>query len=272
MGGGEGGKCYFYDWILFGGMLKQADDMNQNEYANLSNVEETHWFYACKREVAKIWIDRVRRFGAEDVLLDYGAGTGRFAQEIARHCEVFVVDDHQHSQAMLRSRFPVDRVLILRDGKVPLPDGALDYVTALDVLEHTADDRAVVREFRRLLKPGGVALVTVPASMALWSDWDVGLHHYRRYSRAELRGLFPADEWRLEWVNYTNVPIYPLVWAVRKWRTRVGQANAAEGARAEDKLPPRWLNTLLYKQFVWLATVRCPMPIGVSLLLVATRR
>src|SRR5258708_25308481 len=94
----------------------------------------------------------------------------------------------------------------------------LDYVTAVDVVEHTPDDQAVVKGFHRLLKPGGVALVTVPASMALWSDWDVALHHFRRYSRPQLKALFPDAQWELLHVNYTNVVVYPAVWLVRKWR------------------------------------------------------
>jgi SAM-dependent methyltransferase len=143
------------------------------------------------------------------------------------------------------------------------------------VLEHVPDDAAVVRGFHRLLRPGGLAVVTVPASMALWSDWDEALHHYRRYRRAQLRALFPAGQWDIVHVNYTNVVVYPAVWLVRKWRrltARRGVAATAGGARTEDRVPPPWLNGLLQAVFVGLARVRVPFPFGVSLLLVARRR
>ena len=139
------------------------------------------------------------------------------------------------------------------------------------------DDAAVVRGFHRLLKPGGCVVVTVPASMALWSDWDVALHHFRRYDRRQLQALFPPGEWEIVHANYTNVLIFPAVWAVRKWRGwfrrgPTGRESAAARGRIEDRIPPRWLNTLLRGVFVGMARSRVALPFGVSLLLVARRR
>ncbi len=243
--------------------------MNAEEYANLERVEADHWYYAGKREIARRWLERARPITPTDRLLDCGAGTGRFAQEMDGLCQVTVLDDHEEALRLLRAKFPAGRVISLAGDRVPLPDGSLDYVTALDVLEHTPDDAAVVRGFHRLLKPGGVALVTVPASMALWSDWDVVLHHYRRYSRAELERLFPAAEWELVHSNYTNVFAFPAVWLLRRWRRWF---PAGQGARAEDKVPSSWLNCLLRASFVRPAFWRVRFPFGVSLLLVARRR
>ncbi len=246
--------------------------MNAAEYANLAEVERTHWYYAGKRAFVQAWIRRVRPPQVDDLLLDCGAGTGLFAEEMAAHCRVMVLDDHEEALRILRTRFNAGQILSLAGDRVPLPDASLEYVTALDVLEHTPDDAAVVRAFHRLLKPGGLVVVTVPASKALWSDWDVALHHFRRYSRPQLRALFPPGEWELVHTNYTNTLVYPAVWLVRKWR-RWFPAKAAEGsARAEDRLPANWINRGLQAQFVALAAVRLPMPFGVSLVLVARKR
>jgi SAM-dependent methyltransferase len=244
--------------------------MNADEYANLEATERDHWYYSGKRQFVREWIARVRPPQAQDTLLDCGAGTGRFGKEMEAHCRVLVLDDHEEALRLLRTRFKPEQILSLAGDAVPLPAASLEYVTALDVLEHVPDDAAVVRGFHRLLKPGGLAVVTVPASMALWSDWDVGLHHFRRYHRQQLRALFPSADWELIYVNYTNVVVYPAVWLVRKWRAL--RPRSGNQARSEDQMPAPWLNGLLRSIFVRMAHWRIPFPFGVSLLLVARRR
>jgi ubiquinone/menaquinone biosynthesis C-methylase UbiE len=244
--------------------------MDPEEYANLERVESKHWYYSGKREFVRRWINRVRPPRREDVLLDCGAGTGLFAKEMEAACRVLVLDDHEGALRILHTRFAPEQILSLAGDRVPLPDCSLDYVTALDVLEHVPDDAAVVRGFYRLLKPGGLAVVTVPASMQLWSDWDESLHHYRRYYRAELRALFPDSQWQVAHANYTNVLVYPVVWLVRKWR-RLFPDNRDE-KRAEDTIPSPLVNAVLQRVFVGMSMWRVPFPFGVSLLLVARRR
>jgi SAM-dependent methyltransferase len=246
--------------------------MDAAEYDNIAALEQAHWYYAGKRRFVREWIQRGRPPRATDTLLDCGAGTGLFAKEMEAHCRVLALDDHAEALRILRTRFRPEQILSLAGDRVPLPDGSLEYVTALDVLEHVPDDAAVVNGFHRLLKPGGLAVVTVPASMALWSDWDVALHHFRRYDRAQLRALFPDAAWEIVYANYTNVLVYPAVWFVRKWRVLRTRLGFAATARTEDRVPARWLNALLEALFVGMAKWRVPFPFGVSLLLVARRR
>lgn len=248
--------------------------MDAAEYANIAALERDHWYYSGKRRFVRDWIERVRPPGRDDTLLDCGAGTGLFAEEMAARCRVLVLDDHEESLRILRTRFAPEQILSLTGDRVPLPDQSLDYVTALDVLEHVRDDAAAVREFHRLLRPGGLAIVTVPASMALWSDWDVALHHFRRYDRPQLGALFPASSWETVHLNYTNVLVFPVAWLVRRsrvWRAKIGGRPSGQ-TRSEDRLPPRWMNALLRRIFVTMAGWRLPFPFGVSLVLVARRR
>ncbi|HRN53447.1 MAG TPA: class I SAM-dependent methyltransferase [Gemmatimonadaceae bacterium] len=243
--------------------------MDSQEYDNLERVEATHWYYAAKRAFVRDWILRTQPPAADDELLDCGAGTGRFALEMQAYCRTRVLDDHEESLSRLRLRFPADRVHALEGGRIPLVDGAVRYLTALDVLEHIADDASAVAEFARVLAPGGLCVATVPADPALWSDWDVHLHHHRRYRRPQLRQLFSGPAWEILHVNYTNVLAYPAVRAVRAWRRRFPAAAGA--ARAEDRIPSAPVNALLRESFRALAMSRLPFPFGVSLLLVARR-
>ena len=65
-------------------------------------------------------------------------------------------------------------------------NGKYDLVLALDVLEHIRDDVRTMKKVRKLLKPGGLFFVTVPAYKFLWSTHDEALHHLRRYHSLEI--------------------------------------------------------------------------------------
>lgn len=244
--------------------------MNADEYTNLERVEREHWYYAGKRELVTRWLERVDAIAPERVLLDCGAGTGAFAQSLRGRCRVRVLDDHAESLAILRRRFEPAEILEGTVTRIPLPAESCDVVTALDVLEHVPDDHGAVRELHRVLKPGGHALITVPALRSLWSEWDVVLHHQRRYHSGELRSLFGGGWSVLHW-NYTNVAALPAVWLVRRWQTMRGARGGVAG-RMEDKVPPAPLNALLRRLFVGLGLLRRPrFPGGVSLLLLARK-
>ncbi len=247
--------------------------MDSAEYDNLAAIETDHWYYTGKREIVRSWLRRVGALRSDALLLDCGAGTGAFAEEMQSDCRVMVLDDHEESIQRLRQRFSPEQVIGLAGDKVPLGDASVDMVTALDVLEHVPDDQAVVREFARLLRPGGTVVVTVPAFMLLWSEWDESLHHFRRYRRAGLAALFAESDWVVEHVSYTNTLAFPAVLLLRRGRKLLRQLGLIKAVtRSEDTVPPAWLNRFARWAFVTPATKRVFVPLGVSLLLVARRR
>ena len=81
---------------------------------------------------------------------------------------------------------------------LPFPDGRFDAVTSFDVLYHrwVADDRVAVREIARVLRPGGLLLVRVPALKMLWGAHDEAVHSRHRYTRGEVRRLLEGEGWR----------------------------------------------------------------------------
>lgn len=245
--------------------------MQPAEYDNLARIEANHWFYAGKRQIVRTWLQRCGALGPDKVLLDCGAGTGAFAAEMAADCQVLVLDDHEESIRRLQERFSPEQVLALSGDSIPRSNASLDIVTALDVLEHVPDDQAVVTEFARVVKPGGWVVITVPAFMLLWSEWDEGLHHFRRYRKPQLAGLFTSPEWRIEHVNYMNTAAFPAVLALRRGRQWLRRLGLVGKERSEDQIPPAWLNAFARWLFVAPAVSRIPAPFGVSVLLVAQR-
>jgi SAM-dependent methyltransferase len=76
---------------------------------------------------------------------------------------------------------------------MPFPDGSFDRVIAAEVLEHILDDQQVINEVARMLRPGGLAAVTVPSWLPERICWalseeyhDTPGGHVRIYTRVEL--------------------------------------------------------------------------------------
>jgi SAM-dependent methyltransferase len=247
--------------------------MNPREYANLANVERHHWFYVGKREIVRHWIRRVHPLRPAHLLVDCGAGTGTFAAELAAVCRVLAIDDHEESLALARTQLGANQVRRGTCVSLPLDSNSVDVLTALDVLEHVEDDRKAMAEFSRVVRPGGIVVITVPALMQLWSDWDVALHHFRRYARRSLVAVIPKASFEVVHCNYVNVVALPLVLMIRKWRAFKCALGFQVASRSEDTIPPGWLNDALRWSFVRLACqglIR--FPAGVGLLAVLRRK
>jgi SAM-dependent methyltransferase len=70
-----------------------------------------------------------------------------------------------------------------------LPDNSIEAIGAFDVLEHLEYPEILLREIFRILRPGGYFICSVPAYQWLFSNFDISIGHYRRYSRSELNKL-----------------------------------------------------------------------------------
>src|SRR4051812_35058724 len=183
--------------------------MNPDEYLKLNQLEKEHWFYSGKRDIVRYWIDRIHPLSRDSLLVDCGAGTGQFAAEMQPLCRVVAVDDHDETLAIAKSKLGESAVKRGSCLNLPVGDASVDCLTALDVLEHVENDPGAIQEFARVLKPGAIAVITVPALNLLWSDWDVALHHFRRYNRQSLLQLITAPQFKIEHWSFINVVALP---------------------------------------------------------------
>lgn len=239
--------------------------MSPEEYSNLEKVETLHWYYVGKRNIVQHWLAEKCKLDSRLKLLDCGAGSGAFASAMQKSVKVIAMDDHEESLEILRKRLPPEAVVRGSCTSIPFNDNSFDAVTALDVLEHIPAHQDAANEMVRVLRPGASIVITVPAMMSLWSDWDISLHHQRRYTRAELLSLFRHLPVKIDHCSYINVLVMPLVWLVRKGRA-IGFRTSS---RAEDHIPVMPVNWLLRQVFVLLANLRIQFPFGVGLILVA---
>ena len=81
-----------------------------------------------------------------------------------------------------------------------LPFGAdsFDLVAAFDILEHVPDDTLALTEITRVLRAGGLLLLSVPLHPSRWTEFDAIVGHYRRYLPADLTDLLAKHGYRVE--------------------------------------------------------------------------
>ena len=118
--------------------------------------------------------------------------------------------------------------------RLPLADGSVDAVVSANLLEHVPDDRRALREMARVLRPGGRAVIVVPAGSRMYDYYDRFLGHVRRYGRGELAGKCgEAGLAPLEDLHIASL-LYPAFWAVKQ-RNRLTRSRLS-GAELEARV------------------------------------
>jgi len=154
--------------------------------------------------------------------------------------------------------------------KLPLMSKAFDLVLALDVIEHIEDDNSVIREFNRVLRPGGWLVVTVPAFVSLWSEHDVAVHHKRRYALHELIGILKSGGFMIEWASYWHFFLFMPVYGMRLLKRNSRRKPKKQTDLIElPYLINRFLLRLLKMENSIISKVR--FPIGVSIVCVCKK-
>ena len=216
--------------------------MREAELQALLAADERHWWYRGRRRVLNAVLAGIE-LPPRARLLDAGSGSGRTLDELAEYGSVAGVELNPVGVEAARTRGHTD-VARAPIEAIPHPDSSFDAVTCLDVIEHTPDDVRSLLELRRVTRPGGALVVTVPAYPRLWSRHDEVNRHYRRYTRRMLRRAAQAAGWRVERMTGFNAAYLLPAAAVRIARRGDG-SESAEDRSSELALTPPALNGLL---------------------------
>jgi SAM-dependent methyltransferase len=188
--------------------------VDRSAYDRFFALEVTHFWRIAKRRLVLNWLRRYGPPAGGLSLLDIGGACSLIPQEMGQWGDVQVIEVDAGTVEFARDKLGLD----VRQGRFPddVPvQASFDVVTMLDVLEHIEDDAASLQAAGKLLKPGGLLLVTVPALRWLWSDHDVVLHHHRRYTRSELVAKLEATGFAVERVSYYSGLLLPALVAER---------------------------------------------------------
>ena len=235
-------------------------------YEQHQRLEDTHWWFLGRRYL--VLRELVRHGGCEPgPILDVGCGTGGMLPHLQRIAPAIGLDPAPEAAAACRRR---GVAFVHGSGmEMPFADAAFGTVTALDVIEHVADDVGMLRELYRVLRPGGLLLLTVPAYQFLWSQHDEFNHHQRRYRRRTLQRTVRQAGFRIARISYYNTLLFPAAVA-RKALMRFQRGNGPSSHLDEV---PRPLNALLRGVMLREEPIvaRWDLPFGASLICAARR-
>lgn len=206
------------------------DKKYENKYFKL---DKNWWWFEGRRNLVLKLTENI----PYNKVLEIGCGSG----ELSNHLKNYIGIDIS-SQS---SRF------ITGDAqKLPIKDNSCDLILLLDLLEHT-NDKLVMNEVYRILKPNGHVIITVPAFMFLWSQHDIDNHHVKRYRRGEL----PLNKFKIIKETYWNFLLFPMMALAKKKKSQL-------------TILPKIINYILQKVLTienYLVSKNIKLPIGVSL-------
>lgn len=227
-----------------------------------SIVNRNYWWYRARSSLLETVFRRHLRDG--DLLVDVGSADGPSVEWMSSVCTRVALDID------LAGLHRVSRGVCASALEMPFRDSAADAVSAFDVLEHFQDDAAALAEFRRVLRPGGTLLLSVPAYQWAWTAFDDMQGHHRRYTRRTLLEALRSSGFTVVRSTYAFATVFPM-FAMERVLTRMTSRQPEDPANS--RLPEsleRILEGLTRLDKKWLE--RWDLPFGSSIFAAATSR
>lgn len=222
-----------------------------------------HWWWRSRERLILERLSELQPADGWGRILDVGCGDGLFFDELSRLGDV---DGVEPDAALVTpgGRWR-DRITVQPFDASFSPAHRYRLILFLDVLEHIEHPDVALRYAASLLEPEGYVVITVPASMRLWSSHDVLNRHFRRYERDELAELVRGAGLEVRDVRHAFHWAYPV--------KRV--AHFVERLFPAQPRPPRVPPGLVNRAFFALTRIEqvasrgTRIPFGSSLVLVA---
>lgn len=236
-------------------------------------AEDRHFWFRARNEIIAALADaQLRSLPNDFSILEIGCGSGNVLRVLQRlasgrgRVEGLELSSQAADAARARTGLRVTSGYLADLD----PAASFDVIAAFDVLEHIADEAAILAQMRARLRAGGRLILTVPAHQNLWSSFDTASGHERRYTLGTLSGALRASGFEIEYLTYFMSLLFPPMWLRRRLLKRQ-QRDMAALLDSEFQIVPG-VNELAYqvlRQEAHIIKARRKLPIGTSIAAIA---
>lgn len=245
--------------------------MKIEEQFKYSRLGDSYWWLAGKyllitKFLKKVLDKQYKKSRKSLKILDIGCGPGNLSNNLSNIGKVFGIDVSLPTLRLCQKKY--SNLINGKADELPIREGSFDVVILLDVLEHIADDVKVMKETYRILKPGGIVLITAPAYKILWGSHDEIYQHYRRYSLDEIKKVVRSAGFTIKkLIAFEFIFFIPLL-LFRKIK------NVLNYSKRDDFINvPNWLNSILTVIILLEGQISYNInnPFGVSIICIAKK-
>ncbi len=245
--------------------------MERPEYESMYELEDIHWWFVGRQQLALTLIDHWLELKPEAYILDVGCGTGGNVQALSNYGNAIGLDINPIAIDFARRR---QLSYLLQGSGVTLPYGnhTFELVTIFDVLYHRwiRDDIQALQELYRVLQPGAWLLITDSALPILWSSHDEVYFARQRYTLLDMGQKLRQVGFEQRVASYANMLLLPIFLFVRLTMDFLPLARDID----RQGTFPGWLNDVLTwvrgLEAIWLRRGG-KLPLGSSLIILAQK-
>lgn len=241
--------------------------MQKYLYQDLFSLEESHWWHISKRRIIRNLMNRYLNL-KNPRILDIGCGTGKNIEELKDLGKIYGLDSSKEALKFCKKR-GLNNLIFGSAEKTTLKNESFDLIMLLDVLEHTNDNKTLDETYR-ILKKEGIIILTVPAFSWLWSNWDVVLHHRRRYTTKNLTQILKQKNFEIIKISYMYSFLVLPAFIIRKIKSFFSKEDYSSDFKISSSFTNHLLNFISQLESFFILTTN--IPFGTSIIAVARKK